>query len=311
VSAHVTRASVARPRTRAVEWPSVVLCAVIYGSFAAVTFFHEALPSAVVAILGTLLVAWHSSMQHEFIHGHPTPSRKLNRALAAVPLCLWLPFESYRMSHLVHHCDEALTDPLDDPESYYWSAADWAALGPVGRTIVRAHTTLAGRLVVGPAWNIGRYWRGELRALRRGDRLRRRIWAWHALSSATVLLWIVGVCHMSLGFYLFAIVYPGTALLLLRSFAEHRAEAGVFERTAIVENSWFFGPLFLFNNLHAAHHEHPLMPWYELPAWYKANRTRLLEANGGLVYDGYGAVIRRFLFTPHHVTVHPHDRALR
>lgn len=305
MTVQLTRGTVARRRSRVVEWPSVVLCATIYGGFLALTFWHALLPHAVVVVLGACLLAWHSSMQHEFIHGHPTPWRRLNRLLGFPPLSLWLPFESYRMSHLVHHCDEALTDPFDDPESFYWSAEAWAALGPVGRTVVRAHTTLAGRLLIGPAWNIGRFWLGELRAMRRGDRMRRRLWAWHGLGVAFLLVWIVGICHMSLAFYLFGIVYPGTALLLLRSFAEHRAEAGIFERTAIVENSWVLGTLFLFNNLHAAHHERPLIPWYELPAWYKGNRERLLAANGGLVYDGYGAVIRRFLLTPHDVNVHP------
>ncbi len=42
-----------------------------------------------------------------------------------------------------------------------------------------------------------------------------------------------------------------------------------------------------------------------MPGWYKANRARLIEANGGLVYDGYLEVARRFLFTPHDVNVHP------
>ena len=37
-------------------------------------------------------------------------------------------------------------------------------------------------------------------------------------------------------------------------------------RTAIVEGSWFFGPLFLFNNLHSLHHAEPLMPWYRYNA---------------------------------------------
>ena len=32
---------------------------------------------------------------------------------------------------------------------------------------------------------------------------------------------------------------------------------------AIVEGSWILGPLFLFNNLHALHHEDPAMPWYQ------------------------------------------------
>ena len=36
------------------------------------------------------------------------------------PLALWIPYESYRISHLMHHRDDRLTDPLDDPESYYW-----------------------------------------------------------------------------------------------------------------------------------------------------------------------------------------------
>ena len=153
MTAQTTIASRRTLRTVAVEWPSIALCGGIYGGFAAVTFFHDRLPTLASAVLGAVLIAWHSSMQHEFIHGHPTRWRRLNRALAFVPLSLWLPFESYRRSHLVHHCDDALTDPFDDPESYYWAADQWVALGPVGRAVVRAHTTLAGRLVLGPAAN--------------------------------------------------------------------------------------------------------------------------------------------------------------
>ncbi len=305
MTVQVATASRRHARTRAVEWPSVALWLGIHAGFAAVTFFHDRIPGLCVAVAGAVLITWHSSLQHEFIHGHPTPWRRLNRGMASLPLSLWLPFESYRRSHLVHHCDDALTDPFDDPESYYWAPEQWAALGPLGRALVRAHTTLAGRLLIGPAWNIGRYLTGEARGLLAGDPQRRRIWLGHAAGAALVLAWLVLVCRMNLAFYLLAIVYPGTSMLLLRSFAEHRARDGIFERTAIVENSALFGPLFLFNNLHAAHHERPLIPWYDLPAWYRANRTRLLSANGGLVYDGYGEVARRFLFTPHDVSVHP------
>ena len=296
--------AVALKRSGSVEWPSLFLCGSLYGGFFMLMWFHAAMPTVVVIGLGALLVTLQSSLQHEFIHGHPTQWRRLNRALASVPLSLWLPFESYRRSHLIHHCDEQLTDPLDDPESYYWTAVEWRALGPIGRLVVSAHTTLAGRLVLGPAWNIGRYLRAEARAILARDLQRRRIWARHAVAMAALLVWIVVICGVNPLVYL-AIVYAGTAVLLLRSFAEHRAKEGVFERTAIVENSWFFGPLFLFNNLHAAHHERPLIPWYELPRWYRANRSRLLAENGGLVYDGYGDVARRFLFSSHDVVVHP------
>ncbi len=296
-------------RTRSLEWPSVVLCAAVYAIFLGLTFFHTLLHPLLFAAIMAPLLALQASMQHEFIHGHPTPWRRLNRALAAVPLAVWLPFESYRMSHLVHHRDEALTDPYDDPESYYWSPAAWARLGPLGRATVRVHTTLAGRLLLGPAWNIGRYLLSECRVLWAGHAVTRRIWAWHILMVAAVLAWVVGVCGIDPLFYGLCIVYPSTSILLLRSFAEHRAAQGVFERTAIVENAPIFGFLFLYNNLHAAHHERPLLPWYELPAWYRANRERLIRRNRDLVYDGYGEVARRFLFTPHDVSVHPDHAA--
>ena len=287
-----------------VEWPSLLLCAFIYGCFILLTWFNADCPMVLTIALGGLLIAWHSSMQHEFIHAHPTRSGRINRALATPPLSLWLPFEAYRISHLVHHHDDRLTDPLDDPESFYWTAEQWEALGPLGRSIVRAHTTLAGRLLIGPIWTIVRFLSVEIQALRMGNRTRRRIWLRHAAAVAAVLAWTIGICGMDPLAYA-AMVYVGTALLLVRSFAEHRANDGVQERSAIVENSWFLGPLFLFNNLHAAHHESPLIPWYRLPAWYRANRTRLIAQNGGLVYDGYGDVARRFLFRSHDVNVHP------
>ncbi len=288
-----------------VEWPSVVLCGGVYGAFIVLTLFHGALSAGVFAVLGASLLALQASMQHEFIHGHPTPWRKLNRALGFVPLSLWLPFESYRRTHLVHHVDERLTDPFDDPETQYWTAESWAALGPLGRAFIRVHSTLAGRLVLGPAWNIGRYLQSQALAVLGGDRTARRIWIFHGLGSVAVLVWVVGICGIDPLFYLLCMVYPSAAIMLLRSFAEHRAEDGVLERTAIVENAPIFGFLFLFNNLHAAHHERPLIPWYRLPGWYKQNRDRLLAENGGLVYDGYADVARRYLFVPHHVAVHP------
>ncbi len=261
--------------------------------------------------LGAPLLTLQASMQHEFIHGHPTPWRRVNRALAGVPLSLWLPFESYRMTHLVHHRDERLTDPFDDPESQYWSAQAWERIGPVGRGCVRFNSTLLGRLLFGPAFIVARYLAAEARAGWSGNRVTRRIWASHALAVAAVLAWVVGVCGMDPLFYVFGLVYPSTSILLVRSFAEHRAAEGVAERTAVVENAPVLGFLFLYNNLHAAHHERPLVPWYALPAWYRANRGRLVAANGALVYDGYADVARRYLLVPHDDPVHPDHEAVR
>ncbi len=301
----------APPRAEAVEWPTVALAGAIHGGWAALTLAFTALPLVLSAPAAAWLIAWHSSLQHEIIHGHPTRSRRLNRALGSAPLSLWLPFERYRVSHLLHHNDERLTDPLDDPESCYWTPEDWARLGRTGRLLVRAQSRLAGRLIIGPAWSMLRFWRQEAALVAAGDAMARRAWLRHLAACGAVLAWVWGVCGITPWVYLAAFVYPGTALLMLRSFAEHRAEVAVARRTAVVEGPPLLALLFLNNNLHAAHHAQPTIPWYRLPDWYRAHRATLIEGNGGLVYRGYGALLRRFLLAPHDRSDHPLGRAPR
>ena len=48
-----------------------------------------------------------------------------------LPLGLFYPFRRFKGLHLTHHNDERLTDPYDDPESYYRSAMDWERI-PAG-----------------------------------------------------------------------------------------------------------------------------------------------------------------------------------
>ncbi|MEK0085836.1 fatty acid desaturase [Benzoatithermus flavus] len=295
-------------RAVVVEWPTVALALSIYGAWAALTFFHAALPLWLLVPLGAWVVAWHGSLQHEIIHGHPTRWRRVNTALAFPPLSLWLPYERYRRTHLAHHRDERLTDPLDDPESFYWTPEAWQRLGPLGRAAVRLQGTLLGRLILGPAWCIGRFLLAEARLVIAGSGDARRLWLHHAIGVAGILAWLVLVCGIDPLLYVAAFVYPATSLLLIRSFAEHRAAAEPAKRTAIVERSGPLGLLFLFNNLHAAHHARPALPWYELPGWYRANRDRLVAANGGLVYRSYVDVLRRFLLRPHDAPVHPFGR---
>lgn len=301
----------AKPFRRAsvIEWPTLFLAIAIYGGWGALTFWHDAIPLVLLVPAAAWIIAWHGSLQHEVIHGHPTNWRALNRALGFVPLSLWIPFSRYRVMHLCHHRDERLTDPLDDPESHYWTAADWERLSPLARGLVEAQTCLAGRFVIGPFWSITRFLWNEGRAILEGDKALAGIWARHLLGCAVVIAWLWSVCGMGPLAYLAIFVYPGTALLLIRSFAEHKAEGVIAKRTAIVEGSPVLGLLFLNNNLHAAHHAHPTLPWYRLPAWYRDNRAALLGDNGGLLYEGYKDVFRRFFVASHDRPAHPLGRA--
>lgn len=293
----------------ALEWPTIALALAIYGGWAALTFCYAALPFWLVLPALAWLVAWQGSLQHEVLHGHPTRFRRINDALGFPPLALWLPYAIYRRSHLRHHIDVQLTDPLDDPESYYWTPDLWTSLSRPGRLLVVVQTTLLGRLLLGPAWSIGRFFYFQAQFVRRGEGAARRVWARHALGVAAVLAWVWGVCGIDPLLYLAGVVYPAASLLLLRSFAEHRAAAGVPQRIALVENASVFGLLFLFNNLHVVHHVWPRVPWWRIPRLYRRHREALIAANGGLVYDGYADVARRYLLTPHDSVMHPHGRA--
>ncbi len=293
----------------AIEWPTLALVLAIHGGWLVLTWFHAAMPWWLFLPLAAWLSAWWGSAQHEILHGHPTRHHALNTALALPPYWLWLPYARYRDTHLIHHRDERLTDPLDDPESRYWTAASWHALGALGRAIVATQASLAGRLTIGPLWVIGRFLCTEFAQLRAGDRALAMIWLAHAAALVPVLAWVFVICGVPAWLYLAGFVQGGLMLTLIRSFAEHRAMSVIGERTATVENSYVLGPLFLFNNLHVAHHRWPGVPWYRLPALHSAHRAALRTWNGGLVYDGYRDLFRRYLFRGHDTPVHPLDRA--
>ena len=290
---------------RRVEGPTVVLAIVIYGAWGVATWFWRELPWWALAPLGAWITAWQMNLQHEVIHGHPTPWRRVNEAIGVWPLSLWLPYRIYRETHIRHHQDANLTDPFEDPESYYWTTAGWRDLGPARRALVVAQTTLIGRMVFGPAWMIGRFVFECVRDAWRGRNGARSMLFWHSVQCVPVLIWVIGVCAMPLWVYVAAFVYPGMSLAMVRSFAEHRAAAEPERRTAIVENARILGPLFLYNNLHVAHHLRGGLPWYQIPTFYRLNREALIRRNGGLVYDSYFDVARRFALKRHDRPVHP------
>ena len=288
-----------------VEWPTVILAVVIYGGFLALTFWWQSLPVAVVALAGGWLIAWQGSLQHEVIHGHPTGNQRINDAIGSVPLSLWLPYPIYRESHLEHHRDEHLTDPIEDPESSSFTRTAWERLGRFGKLLARWNTTLLGRLTIGPAVMLVSFLAQEVRLLKAGEPGRVRIWAVHLMGVAVVLLWVTVICGMPFWLYFLGFVYFGAALTRLRSYAEHRYAERHEERTAIVENSRLFGLLFLYNNLHVLHHLKPGISWYRLPSVYRRNREALIDTNGGLVYDSYWDIAQRFFLKPHDDITHP------
>ncbi len=280
------------------EWPTLAVAAVIYGGWIVLTLWHRTIPVPLLALAGGWLIAWHGSLQHEVIHRHPTGRRAIDDAIGFPPLALWLPYAIYQRSHIAHHRSHWITHPAADPESRYLESD----AGPAG-IVARLQGTLVLRLLLGPMIAIGSLALAEWHRLRRHGRAVARDWLPHLAGCAIVLGWLAwndfGIVR-----YLLLFVYPGTALSLLRSFAEHHAEARSPGRAVTVGRGGIWGLLFLNNHLHAAHHERPGLSWYRLPAFQRRRAARSSSA-GEPSYRNYGEIARRFAFRRHHILVHP------
>ncbi|MBX3568565.1 MAG: fatty acid desaturase [Rhizobiaceae bacterium] len=286
-----------------VEWPTVILIVAAYGAWvAAGLVLWPAYPVLTVLLLGVVL-ALQSSLMHEASHGHPTRRLWINELLVGLPIGLVYPFRRFRSLHLRHHADESLTDPFDDPESYYralWQLRDLPA--PL-KALLSVNNTMAGRFVIGPLLGTAGFVLADARLIVQGDRAVRRAWVLHGLGLVIVLPVAIVGFGIPLWAYLCA-VWLGQSLISVRTFAEHQWSERPDGRTIIVERSPF-AFLFLNNNLHLVHHKNPNVAWYRLPALFRSRRDEWLALNGGYVFRNYSALFLSYAFKRKEPVAHP------
>lgn len=286
-----------------VEWPTIAVWWSIAAGFAAVLRWHDEVPTAIVVAALAILAAWYNSLQHEVVHGHPTPWRRINTAMASLPVGLVVPLRWYRSSHLAHHRDEHLTDPTLDPESFYVSAVEWESCGRARRAVLMVLSTLPGRTLVGPPVLTVRMIAAAWSALRTRpvETLRRMI---GHLAGVAVVLAVVIASGLDVRVYLLGAVWFGWSISLIRSFAEHRfVDSGT--QSAVVRAGAVMSLLYLNNNLHVSHHARPGVPWYQLPTVHETLDGDALAAAGAGLYTSYVDVVRRFAVRPFCQPVHP------
>lgn len=300
------RKRAARPR---IEWQTVALIAACYGLWSAAAGPLWAVAPGLAFVLLVLAIALHSSLMHEASHGHPTRSALVNEVLVGLPVGLVYPFRRFKTLHLRHHADERLTDPFDDPESYYRALWKHEALPGWLKRLLSANNTMVGRFLIGPAIaNVG-FVLSEARLVAQGNAAVRRAWVHHAVGLAVMLPIVLFVLPVPVWSYL-AAAYLGQSLISIRTFAEHRWSERPDGRTVIVERSPL-ALLFLNNNLHLVHHKMPTVPWYDLPALFRERRAEWVKLNDNYVYPGYFALFRDFAFRPKEPVVHPVLRRMR
>jgi len=287
------------PTPPAPEWGTFALILACYALWLSLLF--APLPAWIAAVLLVPVLALHSSLTHEVLHGHPFRSHRLNEALMALPLTLCIPYGRFRDLHLAHHLDSRLTDPYDDPESNYLDPGVWSALPRWKRGLFAVNNTLLGRILLGPAIGQVRFMAQDW--AQRRDRAVWLAWALHLPGMVAVLV-LVALSPLPLWSYLVA-AYGALGVLKIRTFLEHRAHQACRARTVIIEDRGPLAFLFLNNNLHVVHHMNPAAPWYRLPALYRAGRARFLASNEGYLYRSYGEVFGRYLLRPKDPVAHP------
>lgn len=286
------------------ELPTWILIGVIYTGWFATVIYWQQMGVLMGSVLLILLSTWYMSLQHELIHGHPTRWRWVNQLLGTLPLAVWYPYGLYRDSHIQHHCDENLTHPEKDPESYYYGAEQWKYLSPSFKRVVRASNTFLGRLVLGPALDIIDTISSAARAFLAGDRQAMAMWLVHLGLLIGLLHWIASYGIPPL-FYLLVIGYPALSLTKIRSFFEHRAVDNSAARSTLNEVAWPWRLLFLNLNYHLVHHDLPSLPWYGLRQIYLENRVEYQHRSEQFVVHGYNQWLEAYAFTALEIEIHP------
>jgi len=291
----------------AVEWPTLAVLALCWSGWGLAVHAAGALGAPVTIVLLSLCLALYSSLQHEVLHGHPTRAAWLNTLFVLAPIGLLVPFCRFRQLHLAHHGNQNLTDPFDDPESYYVAADHWRRYPAWLKLLLRWNNTLAGRVAIGPALGAVGFLLSEMKLAWRGDVVVLRAWAIHFVLLVIVSTGLAAVFTGPWWVY-GAGVYGGMGIIYVRTFLEHRAHHDPSARSVIIEDRGLLAFLFLNNNLHAAHHLRPALPWYALPGFYARNRARLLQRNQAYRYRSYGEIFKRYAFRRKEPVVHPFGR---
>lgn len=285
------------------EWPTITVIIVCYALWLIVGFWLYPISPLLTLCIMVILSALHSSLTHEAIHGHPTNNRLINEALVCFPLSLIYPYRRYRQTHLLHHRNTFITDPFEDPESYYLAWWQFKPMPYPVKQLLRVNNSMAGRLIFGPLLSALAFITSDIRKMSKPSSAIWLGWLLH-LPPCAIVLYCLYMMGIPFWVYLLGVCWPALSLMSLRSFAEHRWHETPEGRTIIVEHSplsW----LFLNNNLHLVHHYHPMEPWYKLPALYKKDREKWQKRNDGYVYKNYFELWKAYGFKPKEPVVHP------
>jgi fatty acid desaturase len=289
--------STSRVLKEAGEWRTLAVVIAVYGLTVLTVLRYDVLTPWLAVPMLAVLGAWHLSMQHEVLHGHPFKNQFINDAIGGIPVTLWIPYLAFKKDHHEHHLSD-LTNPALDNESYYVSQEQWDKAGRIRRAAWTANRTILFRMFVWTIVSTITYVLSVLKRAVRGENGDRLAVALHVVGLVFVV-YLVSLSSMPLWQFALGTLYGGRILNAIRPFPEHKYQSGVETRTAMIMAGRFMSLLMLNNNLHVAHHEEPGVPWYRYDKLMQRVNAVQRARDAGVLYEGgYAEVFRRFSFTP-------------
>jgi len=289
--------STSRVLKEAGEWRTLAVVIAVYGLTVLTVLRYDVLTPWLAVPILAVLGAWHLSMQHEVLHGHPFKNQFINDAIGGIPVTLWIPYLAFKKDHHEHHLSD-LTNPALDNESYYVSQEQWDKAGRIRRAAWTANRTILFRMFVWTIVSTITYVLSVLKRAVRGEKGDRLAVALHVVGLVFVV-YLVSLSSMPLWQFALGTTYGGRILNAIRPFPEHKYQSGVETRTAMIMAGRFMSLLMLNNNLHVAHHDEPGVPWYRYDTLMQRVNAVQRARDAGVLYEGgYAEVFRRFSFTP-------------
>ena len=279
------------------EWKTLGVIVAVYGLTVLTVVRYDVLTPWLAIPMLAVLGAWHLSMQHELLHGHPFRNQFINDAIGIIPVTLWMPYFAFKKDHHEHHKSD-LTNPELDNESFYVTQEQWDNAGPIRRAAWTANRTILFRMFVWTIVSTISYVMLVLKRAARNEQGDRLAVVLHVIGVVAVV-YLVSLSSMPLWQFALGTVYGGRILNAIRPFPEHKYQNGVETKTAMIMAGPFMSLLMLNNNLHIAHHDDPKIPWYRVNELSKRVNAVERAREAGVLYEGgYAEVFRKFSFTP-------------
>ena len=273
------------------EWRTLLLVMTIWGAWSYSVFIIPVDMIWISVVVLPFTLTLYQSCQHEAIHHHPFTQSYYNDMIVMMPLTLLVPYYYFKESHLKHHQSD-ITDPDDDPESFYVTQEVWNDLSIWQQKILIFNNCILGRLILGRLIYIYR-----LPSLIKASN-HKIVWLSHVIIVAVLLILIHVYSHINIWLYCLC-AFIAESIIAIRSFLEHQCHD---DRTVIIDDNGLLAFLFLNNNYHDIHHKNPAVAWYKLPRIFDNDRN-IYER--GYFYKNYKEIFKKHFLLVKEPIIHP------